>query len=155
MITGMDRLFGTLAKQNDNLDKTLANTKKMVNTFNARRPELVSSMGSLSRVMTQLGAVTNEVNPSLQSLVTREPGFVAHLVNIEPQLAFTGANVPKLLKGLGRVTNDGSYLNIYTCDLNVLAFFPGLNDVTPIVVDAATPGNVAQHSQRCRNLANG
>jgi len=155
MITGLDRVFGTLAKQNDNLDKTLSNAEQMVGTFNARRPELVSSMGSLSRVVRQLGAITNEVNPSLQALINREPGFASHMVSREPQLAFMGANLPKLLKGLGRVTNEGSYLNIYVCDLNALAFFPGLNDVTPIVVNAATPGNNAQHTQKCRNLANG
>ena len=61
---GLDRVFGTLAKQNDNLDKTLSNAEQMVGTFNARRPELVSSMGSLSRVVRQLGAITNEVNLS-------------------------------------------------------------------------------------------
>lgn len=155
MITGMDRLFGTLAKQNDNIDKTLANTKQMVVGLNARRPELVSSMGSLSRVVSSLGAVTNEVNPSLQALITREPGFASHLVTIEPQLAFMGANLPKLLKGLARATQDGAYLNVYTCDLNALGFFPGLNDVTRVVVNAATPGNQAQHTPKCRSMANG
>lgn len=155
LITGMDRLFGTLARQNENIDKTLANSRAMVDTFNARRPELVSSMGSLSRVIGQLGAVTNEINPSLQALITREPGFVSHLVNIQPQLAFVGANLPLMLKGLARVTNYGAYTNIYACDLNALAFFPGLNDVTPIIVNAATPGNKAQHTPKCRNMANG
>lgn len=155
MITGLDRVFGTLAKQNDNIDKTLANTREMVTGLNARRPELVSSMGSLTRVVRQLGAVTTEVNPSLQALITREPGFAAHLVTIEPQLAFMGANLPKLLKGLARATQDGAYLNVYTCDLNALGFFPGLNNVTPIVVNAATPGNQAQHTPKCRSMANG
>jgi phospholipid/cholesterol/gamma-HCH transport system substrate-binding protein len=155
MITGMDRLFGTLANQNSNLDKTLNNAQQMVVSLNARRPELVSSMGSLSRVVRQLGAVTNEVNPALQALITREPGFAAHLVTIEPQLAFMGANLPKMLKGLARVTQDGAYINVYTCDLNALGFFPGLNDVTPVVVNAATPGNQAQYTPKCRSMANG
>ncbi|MFN8071693.1 MAG: MlaD family protein [Mycobacterium sp.] len=155
MITGMDRLFGTLANQNGNLDKTINNAKQMVVSLNARRPELVSSMGSLSRVVRSLGAVTNEVNPALQALITREPGFAAHLVTIEPQLAFMGANLPKMLKGLARVSQDGAYLNVYTCDLNALGFWPGLNDVTPIVVNAATPGNQAWHTPKCRSMANG
>jgi phospholipid/cholesterol/gamma-HCH transport system substrate-binding protein len=85
MITGLDRVFGTLASQNDNLDATLANTRQMVNTFNARRPELVASMGSLSRVVRQLSAVTREVNPSLQALITRQPGFAAHLIVLKRQ----------------------------------------------------------------------
>jgi len=155
MITGLDRVFGTLAAQNDNLDQTLANTRQMVNTFNGRRPELVASMGSLSRVVRQLSAVTREVNPSLQALITREPGFAAHLVAIEPQVAFFGSNLPNMLKGLANVTSEGSYINAYGCDFNALAFFPGLNDVTPIIVDAATPGNKAQHTSKCRNRTNG
>jgi len=155
MITSMDRLFGTLAKQNDDIDATISNAQQMVGTFNARRPELIDSMGSLSRVTRQLNSVTNEVNPALQELINREPGFASHLVSVEPQLAFVGANLPKMLKGLARVTNDGAYMNIYTCDLNALAFFPGLNDVTPIVVNAASPGNQAQHTPKCRNMANG
>lgn len=155
LITGLDRLFATLAQQNGNIETTLGNTRQMVTTFNARRPELVASMGSLSRVMRALAAVTDEVNPSLQALVGREPGFAAHLVTIEPQLAFMGGNLPKMLKGLARVTNEGAYANVYACDLNALGFFPGLNDVTPIVVNAATPGNKAQHTPKCRNMADG
>ena len=74
MITGMDRLFGTLANQNSSLDKTISNAKQMV-VSQPQRPTagLVSSMGSLSRVVRSLGAVTNEVNPALQALITREP----------------------------------------------------------------------------------
>ena len=155
MISGMDRLFGTLAQQNGNIDKTISNAQKMVTGLNARRPELVASMGSLSRVVRQLGAVTNEVNPALQALITREPGFAAHLVTIEPQLAFMGANLPKMLKGLARATQDGGYINVYTCDLDLLGFFPGLNDVTPVIVNAATPGNQAQHTPKCRSMVNG
>jgi phospholipid/cholesterol/gamma-HCH transport system substrate-binding protein len=155
LITGMDRLFATLAQQNNNIEATLDNAQQMVGTFNSRRPELVSSMGSLSRVMRSLGAVTSEVNPALQALITREPGFAAHLVTIEPQLAFMGGNLPLMLKGIARVTNEGAYANVYTCDLNALGFFPGLNDVTPIVVAAATPGNKAQYTPKCRNMANG
>ena len=155
MITGMDRLFGTLANQNGNIDKTISSAQHMVVSLNARRPELVASMGSLSRVVSQLGAVTNEVNPALQALITREPGFAAHLVTIEPQLAFMGANLPKMLKGLARATQDGGYINVYTCDLDLLGFFPGLNDVTPVIVNAATPGNQAQHTPKCRSMANG
>ena len=155
MINGMDRLFGTLAGQNDNLDRTLNNAQHMVSAFNGRREELIGSLGSVSRVVRALGAVTTEVNPSLQALITREPGFAAHLVSIEPQLAFMGANLPKMLKGLANGAGSGASMNVYTCDLNALGFFPGLNDVTPIIVNAATPGNQAKHTPKCRSMANG
>jgi len=155
VITSLDRVFTTLAAQDRNLDQVLAQTKTVLSTFEARRPELVSSMGSISHVTQQLSTITDEVYPSLNELVLREPGFAQHMVGIEPQLAFTGANLPLLLKGFARITNEGAFANAYACDLNATGFFPGLNDVAPIIVNAATPGNKAMYTPRCRNMANG
>jgi phospholipid/cholesterol/gamma-HCH transport system substrate-binding protein len=155
LITGLNRLFSTLAKQNDNLATSLSNAQHVVASFNGRREELISSMGSISRVVRALGTVTTDVNPALQALITREPGATAHLLSIEPQLAFMGANLPKVLKGLANVGGNGSYFNAYICDVNLLGFFPGLNDVIPVIVNAATPGNQAKHTPKCRNMANG
>ncbi|CPZ14703.1 Putative Mce family protein [Mycobacteroides abscessus] len=77
------------------------------------------------------------------------------MVGIEPQYAFLGDNLPIVLKGLSRFYSEGAFINVYMCDLNLTGFFPGLNDVIPIIVNAATPGNVAQYTPRCRNMANG
>mgnify|MGYP000206320206 CR=1 FL=1 len=155
VITDLNSVVGNLARHNDDLDQVITTTQGMVATFEARRPELVDSMGTLSQVVRQLSAISDEVEPDIDELVTRQPGFAQHMVGIEPQLAFTGANLPLLLKGFARITNEGAYANAYACDLNATGFFPGLNDVVPIVVDAATPGNDAIYSPRCRNLANG
>ena len=51
-----------------------------------------------------------------------------------------------------RVGNQGAYGNAYACDVNIFGFFPGLNDVVPIIVNAATPGNRAKYTPRCRNV---
>lgn len=155
VITDLNVVVDNLARHSDSLDQVITDARGMVSTFDARRPELVSSMGSITRVVRQLSTITDEVYPSLNELVVREPGFAQHLVGIEPQLAFAGANLPLLLKGFARLTNEGAYANTYGCDLNATGFFPGLNDVVPIIVDAATPGNKAQYTPRCRNMAHG
>jgi phospholipid/cholesterol/gamma-HCH transport system substrate-binding protein len=155
VITDLNVVVDNLAQHNDSLDEVITQTQDVVSTFDARRPELVESMGSITSVVRQLSTITDEVYPSLNELVVREPGFAQHLVGIEPQLAFTGANLPLLLKGFARITNEGAYANSYACDLNATGFFPGLNDVTPIIVDAATPGDGAHYTPRCRNMSNG
>ncbi|MDH6199016.1 phospholipid/cholesterol/gamma-HCH transport system substrate-binding protein [Mycobacterium frederiksbergense] len=155
VIGNLNAVAQNLARHNDSLDEVITQARGMVATFDARRPEMVQSMGSISRVVRQLSTITDEVYPPLNQLVTRQPGFAAHMVGIEPQLAFAGANLPLLLKGFARMTNEGAYVSAYVCDLNLTGFFPGLNDVVPIIVDAATPGNKAAHSPRCRNMANG
>jgi phospholipid/cholesterol/gamma-HCH transport system substrate-binding protein len=155
VITQLNTVMNNLSAQNDNLDQVLSQTSKVVSDFNARRPELVASTGTMARVIRQLSAVSDTVNPALNEMITRQPGFTGHLVTIEPQLAFTGDNLPLMLKGLARITNEGAFGNAYACDVNATGFFPGLNDVVPIIVNAATPGNKAQYSPRCRNMANG
>ncbi|WP_349269949.1 mammalian cell entry protein [Mycolicibacterium parafortuitum] len=155
VITDLNTVVGNLAQHNDDLDHIIGQARSVVSTFDARRPELIESMGSIAKVVRQLSTVSDEVYPSLKELVRREPGFAQHMVKIEPQLAFVGANLPLMLKGFARITGEGTYANAYACELDGTAFFPGLNDVTPIVVAAATPGNKARHTPKCRNMANG
>jgi phospholipid/cholesterol/gamma-HCH transport system substrate-binding protein len=155
VITDLNAVMANLARHNNSLDQVLTQTQSAVSTLDARRPELVESTGSMARVIRQLSSIADEVDPALNELVTREPGFAEHMVGIEPQIAFAGANLPLLLKGFARLTNEGAYANAYACDLNATGFFPGLNDVTPIIVDAATPGNDAKYTPKCRNMANG
>ncbi|MBO0679202.1 MCE family protein [Mycolicibacterium sp. S2-37] len=155
VITDLNTVMSNLARHNNSLDQVLTQVQSAVTTLDARRPELVESTGSMARVVRQLSAIADEVDPALDELITREPGFAQHMVGIEPQIAFAGANLPLLLKGFARLTNEGAYANAYACDLNATGFFPGLNDVTPIIVDAATPGNDAKYTPKCRNMANG
>lgn len=155
VITDLNTVVANLAKHNDDLDHVLTETQTVVSTFDARCPELVASTGAIAKVVRQLSTISDEVYPPLNELVTREPGFASHMVGLEPQLAFTGANLPLLLKGFARITSDGPYANAYACDLNIQGFFPGLNDVIPIIVDAASPGPGTQYSPKCRNMANG
>lgn len=163
LITSLNRLTGTIAGQNDQLDHALTQARTAVADLDARRPALQSSVGSLAQVTRQLSRIADEVFPSFEEMINREPGFAKHMAGIEPQLAFTGANLPLVLKGLGRAFGDGAYGNAYLCDLNATGFFPGFNDITTIIVNAATPGNarpitrenLAWHTPRCRNTADG
>jgi phospholipid/cholesterol/gamma-HCH transport system substrate-binding protein len=163
VITSLGKVTDNVAAQNDTLDQVLTQAHQVVGDFDARRPALQSSMGSLAAATRQLSTIMNDVYPSLDELVTRQPGFAKHMVGIEPQLAFLGANLPLLLKGLGRIVSEASYGSAYLCDLNTTAFMPGLNDMTTFIVNAATPGNAEPliptnqgwHTPRCRNMADG
>jgi phospholipid/cholesterol/gamma-HCH transport system substrate-binding protein len=154
-ITSLNTVMQNLARQNTNLDDVITQTHQVVADFDARRSALVASTGSVARVVRRLSEISDAVTPALDEIVTRQPGFSRHLVEIEPQLAFTGDNLPLMLKGLARMTNEGAYGNAYSCDLNATGFFPGLNDVVPIIVNAATPGAEIWHTPRCRNMTNG
>ena len=155
VITNLNKVVGNLAAQNDNLDSVITQTREVVFTLDQRRPELQSSVGSLARVTGRLSASAADVYPALREFIDRKPGVARHLLDVEPQVAFFGDNIPLLLKGLIRVGNQGAYGNAYVCDVNFTGFFPGLNDVVPIIINAATPGNKAWHTPRCRSMVDG
>lgn len=152
VITNLNKVVGNLAAQNDNLDGVITQTRAVISDLDRRRPELESSVGSLARVTGRLSTSARDVYPSLREFIDRKPGAARHMLEVEPQVAFFGDNIPLLLKGLARIGNQGSYGNAYLCDLNLTGFFPGLNDVVPIIVNAATPGNKAWHTPKCRNV---
>jgi phospholipid/cholesterol/gamma-HCH transport system substrate-binding protein len=155
VITNLDKVVGNLAAQNDNLNGVITQTRALVSQLDGRRPELVSSVGSLARVLGRLSASANDVYPAAREFIDRQPGVTRHILSVEPQVAFFGDNVPLALKGITRGANQGAYGDAYACEINVFGFFPGLNDVVPIIVNAATPGNKAWHTPKCRNTGNG
>lgn len=155
VIASLDRVVGSLAEQNDDFADTIAATREVVTAFDGRRPALVSSAGAMTAAVRHLAEIADDVDPRIHDMLTREPGYTRHLLDIEPQAAYTGLNTPLLLKGLARVFGDGAYMNAYGCDVNIYGFFPGLNDIVPIIVDAATPGGKATHTPRCRNTVDG
>ncbi|MGY4711722.1 MlaD family protein [Mycolicibacterium sp. CBM1] len=155
VITNLNHVVSTLARQNSDLDSIITSTRDAVTALDRRRPELVAAAGSTARVMDHLSASATAVYPSVTAMIQRQPGTVQHLLGVEPQVAFFADNIPLVLKGLARMGNQGAYGNGYACDANVLGFFPGLNDVVPIIVNAATPGGVAKHTPKCRNTGDG
>ena len=71
VITNLNKVVGNLAQQNDNLDGVITQTRQLVDQLDRRRPELVSSVGSLSRVMGRLSASATDVYPSTATLSFR------------------------------------------------------------------------------------
>lgn len=154
-LASLDGLVGNLSQQNDHLDRSISQAKQAVAAFDSRRHELVSAMGTMTAAVGRLSQIAQDVQPTVEDMLNRQPGYTKHMLDIEPQIAFTGLNTPLLLKGLSRVFGEGAYMNAYACDVNIYGFFPGLNDVVPIIVDAATPGGTAMHTPKCRNMSDG
>ena len=89
------------------------------------------------------------VQPDLRELLTREPGFASHVVQNQDRFAYLGANLPLLLKGLARIMQDGTYMNMYFCDAYV-SLLPVLHPLFPTIVALATPGGSPKYSAICR-----
>jgi phospholipid/cholesterol/gamma-HCH transport system substrate-binding protein len=50
--------------------------------LDARRQALQQSVGSIAQASRHLSAVVDDIDPALNQLITREPGFAKHMVDI-------------------------------------------------------------------------
>lgn len=152
LIANLDKLMVTVAKQSHNLETMLSQSSSTLSAFSARRQDLVSSVGSITTNVTRLSQIVNAITPDVQQFIDRDPGLLKYGVGEgKPRLAFALANVPLLLKGLARMTQDGTYTNVYVCDLD-FGFWRGLLNWFRMFVIRATPGNGNEvwHSAVCQ-----
>ncbi|WP_308480023.1 MlaD family protein [[Mycobacterium] burgundiense] len=149
VLTHLNSVLGSVAERSGDLDATIASTKALFGGFAARREEFVDSMDQASIVAQRLANVISDVQPDLQQWLDREPGFAQHFMADKQAFAYLGFNTPLMLKGLARMSQGGSYLDVYACDLTV-SQFPRIDSLITAIVEAATPAGVAQHSAKCR-----
>jgi phospholipid/cholesterol/gamma-HCH transport system substrate-binding protein len=150
VITKLNDVATNLADQTDDLQAVIHQSRDVLVTLGDRREQLIASAGSINAAVTRLATITENINPDLQQLIRREPGFVAHLTGPgKERFLYFGANMFMPLKGLGRISQEGSYVSAYLCDVNS-TIFAFLGRVIPGTVRLASPGNVTQHSPICR-----
>jgi phospholipid/cholesterol/gamma-HCH transport system substrate-binding protein len=150
VITKLNDVVSNLAGQTHNLQTMISQTRDVLVTLGNRRDQLVASAGSINAAVVRLATITNNIRPDLQDIVRREPGFTGQLTgDARERFAYMGANLPMLLKGVARVSEDGAYMQGYLCDVNS-SIFAFVSRVIPAIVRLASPGNVIQRSPMCR-----
>ncbi|MEE3753127.1 MCE family protein [Mycobacterium intracellulare] len=150
VIGNLNDVVTDLAKQDANLQAVLGQTGDVMKILADRRDHLVASAGSINAAVARLATIARNVTPDLQEIVRREPGLIGHLTHEgRERFSYAGANFVYLLKGLARISQEGSYGSAYICDVNV-TLFAFLGRLIPAVVRLASPGNVIRHSPVCR-----
>lgn len=149
VLTHLNSVLGSVADRSGDVDATIASTKELFGGLAARRAEFVDSLDQSSIVAQRLANVITDVQPDLQQWLDREPGFAQHFMADKQAFAYMGFNTPLMLKGLARMSQGGSYLDVYACDLTV-SQFPRIDSLIAAIVENATPAGVPQHSAKCR-----
>lgn len=149
VITKLNDVVTNLAGQTNDLRAVIDQTRDVLVTLGNRRDQLVASAGSINAAVARLATITDSIHPDLQQLINRQPGFIAHLTgDARQRFSYFGANLALTLKGLARISQEGSYATGYVCDINS-SIFAFLSRVIPGTVRLASPGNVIQRSPIC------
>ena len=150
LIANLNQLTSSLAAQNTNLQTMIREARGAMAELANRRETLVASVGSINSTAGRLATVINNITPDLQEFVGRQPGFLDYgLHDGRQRFAYMAANLPFLIKGLARITQEGSYMNAYACDVD-FALWRGLFNWFRAFVAWTTPGNETKHTQMCR-----
>ncbi|MGH3678634.1 MAG: MCE family protein [Mycobacterium sp.] len=150
VITNLNDVVTNLAAQNADLQTVISQARDVLVGLGSRREKLVASVGSISAVVGRLATITDNLYPDVHELIQRQPGVAAYLTGEgQARFAYLGANLPFVLKGLARISQEGSYVNAYACNINVTVF-AFLGRLIPSVVQRATPGGAIQQSPICR-----
>lgn len=158
LIGNLNILMTSLAAQNTNLQNMIRQTRGVMADLAGRRQELVASVGSINSTVDRLATIVSNITPDAQEFIGRQPGLLGYGIRDgRERFAYLGANLPNLLKSVARMTQEGSYLNAYVCDLD-FAFWRGLFHWFRAFVASATPGdgitpgylNKVKHSPICR-----
>jgi len=148
IIVDLDGVINDLATQSGDVDSVIGSARAILAELSARRTETIESMDSIATTVDRLATLSAEIQPDLHDMLAREPGFTGHYMDNLEEFEYFGRNLPGLLKGLARVSQDGSYLSTYLCNFNV-TLIPALSNVIPTLVAQATPEGRATYSPVC------
>lgn len=149
IIVNLDGVVGSLAEQRGDLDTVIAQSHSILASLAARRGELTDQLARIGVVAGRVATLADQAQPEVDQILSREPGFVDHFLANKDSFGSFAFNLPPMLKGLARVSQEGSYLNTYLCNFNV-TLVPALSAVIPAVVAGQTPGGHVTQSPICR-----
>jgi len=149
IIVNLDAVIGDLATQSEDVDAVLSSARAIFSELSARRDETIDSLDSVAATVGRIAEISGRVRPDLHEMIIRQPGFTRHFLDNKDSFAYFGANLPGLLKGLARVSQEGSYLNTYLCNFNV-TLVPEVGTIIPSLVSQVTPEGRITHSPVCR-----
>ncbi|WKG13014.1 MlaD family protein [Nocardia sp. PE-7] len=149
VITNLSEVVGDLAAHSGQVSTLLTQSRSIIDGLSRHRDELLGSLTTVASVTGRLATVVDDVRPQLNEFLTREPGFTKHFEQNKDSFAYLGFNLPALLKGLARASQEGSYLNTYLCNMGV-TFLPALATLVPTIVALASPTGTIQQSPICR-----
>lgn len=149
VITNLNRVVGDLAGRSGEVSGLITQSRAIVGGLAEHRDELLNTLDSAALITGRMATTLDTVEPDLNAMLHREPGFTRHFAENKENFAYLGFNLPALMKGLARVSQEGSYLSTYLCNFNI-SLLPGLAPLVPTVIGAATPGGQQTYSPICR-----
>lgn len=149
VITNLNQVVQSIAVRRGDLGTLITSTRSIVEGLARHREEFLTTLTDTSVVAGRMATIVEQDRPALDRMLSREPGFTRHFEENKDQFAYLGFNLPALLKGMARISQEGANMNVYLCNLNFTAV-PALSDLIPAIIRMATPSGTVEQSPMCR-----
>lgn len=143
IVANLGGLLAELADQGENTAMLIESTEELMAGLGAESESLSAAVETMGEAAGPVAALVEDVRPSVSDTVV-ELDAVADLLNGDgAQLRESIGLLPALLASFSRITENGSFINMYVCNLDVS--FAGL--LFPPGVFSQVGGNA--HSEVC------
>ncbi|WP_174184184.1 MlaD family protein [Nocardia barduliensis] len=149
VITNLNQVVGDLAVHSGAVSSLITRSRSIIDGLALHRAELLGTLSTAATLTDRMAGAVADVQPDLDEMLSREPGFTRHFMENKDNFAYLGFNLPALMKGLARVSQEGAYLNTYLCNFGV-DLIPSLSTLVPTIVGLASSTGKPQHSPICR-----
>lgn len=130
VITNLSAVMGDLSKQGEQMQELVTNLAGLIEGLNANSPALGAAVDSIGSATDRLGGLIGQIRPDVQSIGSGLQSTTSELIGVGAKLDQLAIDLPLFLVHFPMVMGQGTYLNIYACDLDVsiggVLFPPGL-----------------------------
>lgn len=135
-------VLGHLATKGDQFHDLIARTQELVNGLSAHAGTIVGAMDRIHTVAGDVSGLLQDIRPAVRTDLVKLNQVAGLFLDNGPLVAGTLTELPTFLGSLARVTQSGSWLNLYACEIDLgLAGFP--SGVLPPLLGT-------KHSEVCR-----
>nr|WP_296765071.1 MlaD family protein [Rhodococcus sp. (in: high G+C Gram-positive bacteria)] len=130
IVTNLGGVLAEVADRGGETASIIESTQKLMTDLNAQAEPMTTAVRTLADTAGPVSDLVDDLRPSLSGTIG-ELGAVTDLVNGDgKQLSTSIGLLPSVLGSFSRITENGSFINMYVCNLDVsfagLLFPPGV-----------------------------
>lgn len=140
VITNLNTVLDQLATKGPELDGLIDQSRRLVNGLNSNTDTLFGSIERVREFTGNADDLFSDIRPDIRHDVRGANRAAEVFVGAKPELNSTLETFPPFLSGLARITQYGSWANIYACSIRI--------DIPPLPTLALPPNS--KHTEVCR-----
>jgi phospholipid/cholesterol/gamma-HCH transport system substrate-binding protein len=119
VLTGMTQVLSNLSTKDAEFDQLLGQTRRLLDSVGGNTGEIFGALEKINIASDTVSGFLTDIRPALRTDLARFNQVAALFLHEGPTVDGTLRELPLFLGGVARVTQYGSWLNVYACNIDV------------------------------------